>query len=179
MRIRLVHCKTPSVHDGSMMPTTVSAALAMSGLVPFEAKLLLAHVMDRDRAWLAAHGDAQLKREQALAYDALARRRRNGEPVAYLTGWREFYSLELEVTSDVLIPRPETELLVELVLTRMPSASAVRVLDLGTGCGAVALAIARERPRATVIGVDASPAAIAIARSNAEKLGIPNARFVE
>ena len=116
MRIRLVHCKKPSVYAGSMTPTTVSAALAMSGLVPFEAKLLLAHVMDRDRAWLAAHGDAPLTREQALAYDALARRRRNGEPVAYLTGRREFFGLELEVTSDVLIPRPETELLVELAL---------------------------------------------------------------
>ena len=102
------------------MPTTVSAALAMSGLVPFEAKLLLAHVMDRDRAWLAAHGDAPLTREQALAYDELARRRRNGEPVAYLTGRREFFGLELKVTPDVLIPRPETELLVELALAWSP-----------------------------------------------------------
>ena len=162
-----------------MMPTTVSAALAMSGLVPFEAKLLLAHVMDRDRAWLAAHGDAQLKREQALAYDALARRRRNGEPVAYLTGRREFFGLELEVTSDVLIPRPETELLVELALAWLDNEAAARVLDLGCGSGAVALAIARERPRAGVIGADVSPAAVALARRNAERLAIGNAAFIE
>src|SRR5580704_5368248 len=93
----------------SMTPATVSAALAMSGLVPFEAKLLLARVINRDRAWLAAHGDAPLSRDQALAFDALARRRRDGEPVAYLTGRREFFGLDLEITPDVLIPRPETE----------------------------------------------------------------------
>jgi release factor glutamine methyltransferase len=179
MRIRLVHCKKPSVYAGSMTPTTVSAALAMSGLVPFEATLLLAHVMNRDRAWLAAHGDAPLTREQALAYDAMARRRVNGEPVAYLTGRREFFGLELEVTPDVLIPRPETELLVELALTWLDKEAAARVLDLGCGSGAVALAIAHERPRARIIGADASPAAVALARHNAERLAIGNAAFIE
>ena len=178
MRIRLVHRKTRSAY-GLMMPTTVSAALAMSGLVPFEAKLLLAHVMGRDRAWLAAHGDAALTREQALAYDALARRRRNGEPVAYLTGRREFFGLELEVTPDVLIPRPETELLVELALTWLGKEASVPALDLGCGSGAVALAIAHERPRARVVGADVSPAAVALARRNAERLGIGNAAFIE
>jgi release factor glutamine methyltransferase len=162
-----------------MSLTTVSAALAMSGLVPFEAKLLLAHVMDRDRAWLAAHGDAPLTREQALAYDALARRRRNGEPVAYLTGRREFFGLELEVTPDVLIPRPETELLVELALTWLDNEVSARVLDLGCGSGAVALAIAHERPRARVVGADVAPAAVALARRNAERLAIGNAAFIE
>jgi len=162
-----------------MMPTTVSAALAMSGLVPFEAKLLLAHVMGRDRAWLAAHGDAPLTREQALAYDALARRRRNGEPVAYLTGRREFFGLELEVTPDVLIPRPETELLVELALAWLGKEASASALDLGCGSGAVALAIAHERPRARVVGADVSPAAVALARRNAERLGIGNATFIE
>jgi release factor glutamine methyltransferase len=162
-----------------MSLTTVSAALAMSGLVPFEAKLLLAHVMDRDRAWLAAHGDAPLTREQALAYDALARRRRNGEPVAYLTGRREFFGLELEVTPAVLIPRPETELLVELALAWLGNEASARVLDLGCGSGAVALAIAHERPRAHVVGADVSPAAVALARRNAERLAIGNAAFIE
>jgi release factor glutamine methyltransferase len=151
----------------------------MSGLIPFEAKLLLAHVMDRDRAWLAAHGDAALTREQALAYDALARRRRNGEPVAYLTGHREFFGLELEVTPDVLIPRPETELLVELALTWLDDEAAARVLDLGCGSGAVALAIAHARPRARVVGADVAPAAVALARRNAERLAIGNADFIE
>jgi release factor glutamine methyltransferase len=162
-----------------MSATTVSAALAMSGLVPFEAKLLLAHVMDRDRAWLAAHGDAALTREQALAYDALARRRRNGEPVAYLTGRREFFGLELEVTPDVLIPRPETELLVELALTWLDNEASAHILDLGCGSGAVALAIAHERPRAHVVGADVAPAAVALARRNAERLAIGNASFIE
>ena len=151
----------------------------MSGLVPFEAKLLLAHVMDRDRAWLAAHGDAALTLEQALAYDALARRRRNGEPVAYLTGRREFFGLELEVTPDVLIPRPETELLVELALRWLDSEASARVLDLGCGSGAVALAIAHARPRARVVGADVAPAAVALARRNAERLAIGNANFIE
>jgi release factor glutamine methyltransferase len=179
MRICLVHCKTLPFCVALMSPTTISAALAMSGLVPLEAKLLLAHVMDRDRAWVAAHGEAVLTREQALAYDALARRRRNGEPVAYLTGRREFFGLELEVTPDVLIPRPETELLVELALMWLGKENPARVLDLGCGSGAVALAIAHERPRARVIGVDVAPAAVALARRNAERLAIGNAAFIE
>lgn len=162
-----------------MSATTVSAALAMSGLVPSEAKLLLAHVIGRDRAWLAAHGDAPLARDQALAYEALTRRRRNGEPVAYLTGRREFFGLELEVTPDVLIPRPETELLVELALAWLGNEGAASVLDLGSGSGAVALAIAHERPRARVVGADVAQAAVALARRNAERLAIGNAVFVE
>ena len=162
-----------------MTSATVSAALAMSGLVPFEAKLLLAHVLDRDRAWLASHRDAPLTREQALAFDALARRRRDGEPVAYLTGRREFFGLDLEITRDVLIPRPETELLVELSLTWLGEDAPARVLDLGSGSGAVALAVASQRPRTSVVGADVSAAAIALARRNAERLAITNATFLE
>jgi release factor glutamine methyltransferase len=162
-----------------MTVATVSAALAMSGLVPFEARLLLAHVIERDRAWLAAHGDAPLSRDHALAFDALARRRRDGEPVAYLTGRREFFGLDLEITRDVLIPRPETELLVELALTWLDEEASARVLDLGSGSGAVALAIARERPQAGVVGADVSGAAVALARRNAERLHIGNVNFIE
>jgi len=162
-----------------MTPATVSAALAMSGLVPFEAKLLLAHVIGRDRAWLASHRDAPLTREQASAFDALARRRRDGEPVAYLTGRREFFGLDLEITRDVLIPRPETELLVELALTWLGEDAPARVLDLGSGSGAVALAIASQRPRSLVIGADVSSAAIALGRRNAERLAIANAIFLQ
>jgi release factor glutamine methyltransferase len=121
---------------------TVSHALAMSGLVPIEARILLAHVIERDRAWLAAHGDSELTAQQAKTFDALTRRRHSGEPVAYLTGRREFYGLDLEITPEVLIPRPETETLVELALMRIGKADAARVLDLGSGSGAVALAIA-------------------------------------
>lgn len=158
---------------------TVEQALSLSGLIPFEAGILLGHVLLKDRAWIAAHRDAAVDAAQLRTFESLSRRRRAGEPVAYLTGRREFYSLELAVTCDVLIPRPETELLVELALERIDPVAQARVLDLGTGCGAVALAIARERPRASVVGVDVSSAAIAIARSNAYKLGISNARFVE
>jgi release factor glutamine methyltransferase len=161
------------------LPPTVSAALAMSGLVPLEAKLLLAQVLGCDRAWLAAHGNAALTREQALAYDALARRRRDGEPVAYLTGRREFFGLDFEITPDVLIPRPETELLVELSLGWLGTDAPAGVLDLGCGSGAVALAIAHERPRAAVLGADVSAAAVALARRNAERLGVANATFIE
>ena len=159
-------------------PSTISRALALSGLVPLEAKILLAHVLGRDRAWLAAHGDAPLSRDDAMSFDALARRRREGEPVAYLTGRREFYGLDLEITPDVLIPRPETELLVEQALSWIAADAPARVLDLGCGSGAVALAIARERPGARVLGVDVAPAAVALARRNAERLAIGNASFI-
>jgi release factor glutamine methyltransferase len=159
-------------------PTIVSAALALSGLIPLEAKILLAHVLQRDRAWLAAHGDAMLTREQLQAFESLARRRHDGEPVAYLTGRREFFGLEIEVTRDVLIPRPETELLVEHALGAIPAGVPSRVLDLGCGSGAVALAIARERPRANVLGADVARAAVELARRNAQRLEIANATFL-
>src|SRR5215467_12681521 len=157
-------------------PSTVSHALALSGLVPFEAKILLAHVLGRDRAWIAAHGDAPLSRDEANAFDALARRRRDGEPVAYLTGRREFFGLDLEITPDVLIPRPETELLVERALSWL--ASDARALDLGCGSGAVTLALARERPRSRVLGVDRAHAAVEVAKRNAKRLAIANASFI-
>ena len=161
------------------MSTTVSAALAKSGLVPFEAKILLAHVLGCDRVWLVAHGDAILSPAQTVDFDALTRRRHNGEPVAYLTGHREFFGLDLEITPDVLIPRPETELLIELALERIDESDVPRVLDLGSGSGAITLAIAQQRPRARVLGIDVSPHAIAVARRNAARLRIANAEFMQ
>ncbi|HEY2862195.1 MAG TPA: peptide chain release factor N(5)-glutamine methyltransferase [Casimicrobiaceae bacterium] len=159
-------------------PTTISRALASSGLVPFEAKLLLSHVLGRDRAWIGAHADETISAAQATTFDALARRRRNGEPVAYLVGRREFYGLDLAITPDVLIPRPETELLVDLALARLPADRSARVLDLGTGSGAVALAIARNRPAAHVVGTDISGGALALAARNAVRLAIDNVAFL-
>jgi release factor glutamine methyltransferase len=157
---------------------TVRRALALSGLVPIDAQALLAHVLGKNRAWLAAHAEDALSREQAATFEALARRRRDGEPVAYLTGSREFWGLPLAVSPAVLIPRPETETLVEQALARLPEERDTRVLDLGTGSGAIALAIAHSRPRATVLATDASPEALAIARNNAVRLGIANVRFL-
>ena len=158
--------------------TTVSAALARSGLIPIEGRILLAHTLGCDRAWLTAHGDAVLSAAQAATFEALARRRHNGEPVAFLTGRREFFGLDLEITPDVLIPRPETELLVEMVLERIDDRTAARVLDLGSGSGAIALAVAQQRPRASVLGVDVSMQSIALARRNALRLQLPNAEFL-
>lgn len=157
---------------------TVRRALAQSGLTPLDAQVLLAHGLGRDRAWLAAHATETLQRAALERFFALARRRRDGEPVAYLTGRREFWGLDLAVTPAVLIPRPETETLVEAALARLPADRPLRVLDLGTGSGAIALALANERPGAQVVGVDACAAALAVAAGNAAHLGLANARFL-
>lgn len=141
-----------------------------------EAELLLVHVLGKPRSWLIAHADDVLDVAQAAAFDALVQRRHAGEPVAYITGRRGFWSLELEVTPATLIPRPETELLVELALARLPAAGCV--VDLGTGSGAIALAIAREHPQAKVVATDASLDALAVAQRNAVRLGLAHVRFM-
>ncbi|MDE2138809.1 MAG: HemK family protein methyltransferase, partial [Gammaproteobacteria bacterium] len=130
-----------------------------------DAQLLLAHVLGVPRARLHSHPEATAAAAQAARYRQLIARRAAGEPLAYLTGRREFWSLELAVTPAVLIPRPETELLVERALALGPAAA--RVADLGTGSGAVALALAHERPRWRLIATDVSAAALAVARANA------------
>ncbi len=161
------------------MAITIRRVLAASDLAPLDAQVLLAHVMGRDRTWVAAHADDMLGSEFAETFAALAARRRTGEPVAYLTGVREFWGMPLQVSPAVLIPRPETETLVELALVRLPNDREASVLDLGTGSGAVALAIARERPRARVLATDVSSAALAIARDNAQRLGLANIEFAQ
>lgn len=160
--------------SGVVDRSTVRSALASSALARIDSEVLLAHAIGRDRAWLAAHPEAALTSEEASHFAVLARRRRDGEPVAYLTGRREFWGLALDVDPSVLIPRPETETLVETALSILPSDRPVRVLDLGTGSGAVALAIARERPRAAVLATDCAPEALSVARHNAARLGITN-----
>jgi release factor glutamine methyltransferase len=152
-------------------------ALAQCGLAPVDANALLAFVTGRNRAFFVAHPDDPLPQQQVVEFLSLARRRRDGEPVAYLTGHREFHGLDLAVTPDVLIPRPETETLFDAVLAHIAADASARVLDLGTGSGAIALAIAQARPRADVLGVDDSEAALAVARGNATRLAIGNARF--
>lgn len=144
-----------------------------------EAQLLAAHALGVTRAWLVAHDDQPIDARQHAALDALLQRRLHGEPIAYILGRREFYGLELMVSPAVLIPRPETELLVELALARLPPERPCRILDLGTGSGAIALALARQRPRAEVVGVDRSPAALAVAQANARRLGLAQVRLVQ
>lgn len=151
---------------------------ATSATPALDAEILLAQVLGTTRAAIAAAPGRTLAPSQAEMLEALACRRIAGEPIAYLTGRREFWSLELEVTPDVLVPRPETELAVELALVALARVSRPAVLDLGTGSGAIALAIARERDDATVTAVDASAVALAVAARNAERLGIRNVRFL-
>jgi release factor glutamine methyltransferase len=150
---------------------------AVSPSAGLDADLLLAHVLGVDRAALAADPARPVSTVQADALAVLARRRCAGEPLAYLTGRREFWSLEFEVTPDVLVPRPETELLVELALASLATVAEPRILDLGTGSGALALALAHERPDAVVIAVDANVAALAVARRNAARLGQDRVQF--
>lgn len=144
-----------------------------------EAEILLAHVLDKPRSWLFAHADDVLDAPVVVRFEELCKRRAQGEPVAYLIGHRGFWTLELEVTPATLIPRPETELLVELALSRLPQDGSPRVADLGTGSGAIALAIARECPHARVLATDASAAALAVAQRNAEANHVRNVGFIQ
>lgn len=158
---------------------TVRQALAQAGLAPIDAQVLLAHVLRVGRAWLVAHATDPLAPHDAEGFFALARRRRDGEPVAYLTGTREFFGLPLAVDRSVLIPRPETETLVEHALRALPPERRLRVLDLGTGSGAIALAIARERPHVEMVGADVSASALAVANRNAQRMKLANVRWLQ
>jgi release factor glutamine methyltransferase len=170
---------------GPSVSTTVRSALAHAAATLAgdeamrEAELLLQHALDRPRAWLFAHADDMIAAAAAARFRELVVRRAAGEPLAYVTGRREFWSLDLVVSPDVLIPRAETELLVELALQRIPPAAECDVADLGTGSGAIALAIARERPRARVLASDSSYAALAVARGNAARLAVGNIEFAQ
>jgi release factor glutamine methyltransferase len=149
---------------------TADTLLRASPLPALEARVLLMHVLGWRRTELITRGDEALDAAQIDAYRALEARRVEGVPVAQLVGAREFYGLDFEITSDVLIPRPETELLVETALAAIEGRAAPRVLDLGTGSGAIAVAIASVRPDAHVWAVDRSAAALALATRNAVRL---------
>ena len=150
----------------------VSRALASAGIEPREARLLLAEACGFSEASVIAQGASDLPPELEARFNEMVARRRSGEPIAYIVGRREFYSLPLSVGPPVLIPRPETELLVDLALERLPSDAAASVLDLGTGSGAIALAIKRNRPRARVVAVEIGATALEYAKRNAAKLGL-------
>lgn len=161
-------------------PATVAAVLAAgraAGLDRLDVQVLLAHHLGRPRAWLLAHDDAVLGETQALALKLDLQRRADGVPLAYLTGWREFHGLRLQVSADVLDPRADTETLVDWALDLLAGPLADRpapqVLDLGTGSGAIALAVAQGCRRAQLRALDASPQALAVARANGQRLGLP------
>ncbi|MDX1376172.1 MAG: peptide chain release factor N(5)-glutamine methyltransferase [Burkholderiales bacterium] len=154
------------------MSVTIGEALRGAGIDAREARLLLAAAARLPEARVAAHPEQPLEASDRERFEDWAARRRRGEPVAYLTGWREFYGLKLAVTPAVLIPRHESELLVERALAALPARHTGRVLDLGSGSGALALAIKHARPAARVVGVEASAAALAVARGNAARLGL-------
>ena len=153
----------PSIEPGA----TIGSLLRKPPLDPLEARILLSHALRLSRVQLITQSERVLSQQEAADIAALFARRLKGEPIAYILGEREFFGLLLHTTPDVLIPRPETELLVELALDRMPDKA--RVLDMGTGSGAIAIAIAHTRPDADVTALDASDAALAIARRNAER----------
>lgn len=160
------------------MVFAVRDALAASRLDPREVQLLLREAMGVDAAYLIAHPEQALTPGQSSVFSEWESRRAGGEPVAYITGHREFYGLRLRVTPAVLIPRPETEILVEEALKRLPPERDARVLDLGTGSGAVAVAVAKHRPRCQVVATELFVAALALGRENAASLEATNIRFV-
>ena len=152
------------------------AAARAAGVARLDAQLLLGHVLGRDRAWLLAHDDASLSGEQAARLEALVARRRAGEPVAYLLGEKEFHGLTLQVDARVLVPRPDTEVLVdwaiELLRGELAAIEQPAVLDMGTGSGAIALAVKHACPSAALTATDASSEALSVAQTNAARLGL-------
>jgi release factor glutamine methyltransferase len=145
----------------------------------FEANLLCQHVLNVNRAWLISHESNVFEAYQQVAFEALVKRRLNGEPMAYILGSREFYGLPLKTTPATLIPRPDTEALVEAALAKIPQNASLNILDLGTGTGAVALAIAKNRPNCKVTAVDTSSGALGVALENAQALKLNNVRLLE
>lgn len=167
-------------HVVSIAQQQLTQALPLSNIeARIEVQILLHSIMPQaTRAWLIAHESDALEANIYADFQKLIQRRLTGEPIAHIIGHREFYGLDLQVTADTLIPRPDTETLVEAALSRIPENKNMTVLDLGTGTGAIALAIAQHRPQAEVIAVDASTKALAVAKNNAQRLGIDNAGFL-
>lgn len=171
---------TTSTH---VIQTSLEGAITQlrltSGSPRLDAELILAHVLSVQRSYLLAYNDRVLSSEEQHRFQNLIMRRSNGEPIAYLIGKREFWSLPLTVTPATLIPRPETELLVELCLQENPQQEGINVCDLGTGSGAIALALAHERPHWYMLATDVSQEALSVAQHNAQLLGISNIVFAQ
>lgn len=171
--------QTPPLPLDSTVARLVQAASTSlgGGQARREAELLLEHVLGVDRAWLFAHPDAPVAMDVRARFLTLLQRRGQGEPMAYILGHAGFWTLDLAVSPATLIPRAETELLVEIALERLPEGVPLRIADLGTGSGAIALALASERPRASVLATDAGFDALAVARANALRHGLANVGF--
>lgn len=149
-----------------------------------DCEALLSHILNKNSAWLIAHSDSTLTTEQAIAFQTYLQRRSTGEPIAYIVGQRGFWKHRFEVNSNVLIPRPESEMLVELAMqiATEPAASNTQsesILDLGAGSGAIAISLAHELPQAEILAVDVSPEALEVARRNSVNIGTKNIKFIE
>ncbi len=165
---------------GSLLRAGTRRLECVSGSARLDCELLLAHVLGLDRTALRARSTEEPQTASVERFHALLAERGAGRPVAQIIGRREFYSLEFEITSDVLVPRPETELLVDVIRGSVGSTDrTARILDLGTGCGAVAVALARELPGSQVVATDNSSRALAVARRNAAGLAQGRVRFVQ
>lgn len=164
-----------------IIKTTLTEAITQLNSIEasLETQLLLQHVLNVNRAWLIAHADDELNSVDEANFKALVARRAAGEPIAYILGYREFYGLNLKVTPDTLIPRPDTETLVEAALQKIKVNLELSICDLGTGTGAIALAIAKNRPNAQVTAIDFSANALKIAQENAENLNIQDITFLQ
>lgn len=148
--------------------------LSLVDTAKLDAEVILAHALGQNRTWLKTWPDKRLSDDSVEQFQALIKRRGEGEPVAYITGTQDFWTLSLKVTTDTLIPRPETEHLVEFALSKMPENDACLVADLGTGTGAIALSIASERPKAKVWAMDISQGALEVAEYNRQENGLEN-----
>ncbi|CAN5413282.1 peptide chain release factor N(5)-glutamine methyltransferase [soil metagenome] len=154
-----------------------SQQLPQSETAALDIELLLQHILAKSRSYLYTHPQQNLTEQQWNEFQSILLRRQQGEPIAYILGTQEFWSLELVVTSDTLIPRPETELLVELCLQKLVNAP-LNIADLGTGSGTIALALAKERPQWQILATDKSSAALQVAAANAKRLELDNINFI-
>jgi release factor glutamine methyltransferase len=182
-KIKLNHTLVPDKQ--TIQSVLVAAATSLSQTEStgsdsprLDAEILLAHVLHCDRSHLIAWPDKQLQTDQLEQFESLLEQRIHGTPIAYLTGSREFWSLDMEVSEDTLIPRPETETLVEYVLEHFPADLSFKLLDAGTGSGAIAVAIASERPGWKLVASDVDQASVQLAQRNAGKHGIGNIEFL-
>jgi release factor glutamine methyltransferase len=159
--------------------STAHQKLNGSSSARFDVEILMAHVLNSTRSFLYANPELELPGKRSDSFRKLIKQRAQGEPIAYLTGHSEFWSLPLKVSPAVLIPRPETELLVETALQKIPLKADWRIADLGTGSGAIALALASERKKCEILATDISGAAIRLARENARQLSLKQVRFYQ